>query len=159
MSNQILIKYPGILPSPQLDTHNLKQQSNLLRTKMDSGHSRVRRRFKSVPTIMESSWNFTSSESSAFEGFIVHALNAGTSWFLMNILTPSGLVEHEVRFITSPMEDYKPLSLNLWEYKAKIEIKKRAIISEEQTIDALLSPKTTTQFTSGLKNAINSYQE
>jgi hypothetical protein len=159
MAESTLIKYPSNLPSPSLDTHSLKQQSNLLRTKMDSGHARVRRRFKSVPTIMTASWRCKAEEAAFFEGFITHALGGGVSPFLMNVLTPLGVIEHEVRFITSPLEDYQPISPVWWEYKAKIEIKQREIISEQQTVDELLKPNNSTQFTSGVKNAIDSYQE
>jgi hypothetical protein len=159
MANLILIKYPSNLPSPLLSSHALKQQSNLLRTKMDSGHSRSRRRFKSVPTVMSATWHCKNEKAAAFEGFITHALHDCTAWFLLDILTPNGLIEHEVKFITSPLEEYKPLSLTHWEYKAKIEINKRVIISEQQTVDALLTPNTTTQFTDGVKDAVDSYQE
>ena len=159
MTDSILIKYPSNLPSPLLSSHALKQQSNLLRTKMDSGHSRVRRRFKSAPTIMPASWHCKSDVAAAFEGFVTHALYDCTAWFLMSILTPSGLVEHEVRFITSPLEDCKPLSVSYWEYTAQIEVKQRAVLSEQQTAEALLKPNSTTQFTDGIKEAVNSYQE
>ena len=124
MTTSTLVKFPSNLPAPLLSTHSLKQQSNLLRTKMDSGHARVRRRFKSVPTVMTSSWIMKNDEAVLFEGFITHTLNEGSAWFLMDILTPLGMIEHQVRFITSPLEDYKPVSPLLWSSTAKIEIKK-----------------------------------
>ncbi len=159
MADSMLIKYPSNLPAPLLNSHALKQQSNLLRTTMDSGHARVRRRFKSVPTFMTASWRCNNDDAAAFEGFITHALQGGAAWFLMEVLTPLGMVEHEVRFITSPLEDYKPISAIWWEYHAKIEIKQRAVLSERQTAEALLKPNSTTEFTDGIKEAVNSYQE
>jgi hypothetical protein len=132
MSQLILIKYPSNLPAPLLSTHSLKQQSNLLRTKMDSGHARVRRRFKSVPTVMTATWRCKAEQAAVFEGFITHALGGGVSRFLMNVLTPLGVIEHDVRFITSPLEDYQPISAIWWEYKAKIEIKQRKIMTEDE---------------------------
>lgn len=159
MSNSTLLKFPVNLPAPLLSGYGLKQQSNLLRTKMDSGHARVRRRFKSVPTIMAATFRCKNDIAADFEGFITHALQGGASWFLMDILTPLGLLEHEVRFVASPLEDCKPISVNKWEYKAQIEIKKRKIISEQQTADALLEPNNSTQFADGVNNAVESYQE
>jgi hypothetical protein len=159
MNNESLLKFPASLPKPLLSSHELKQESNLLRTKMDSGHSRSRRRFKSVPTVMAATWHCRSEQAAAFEGFITHALHDCTAWFLLDILTPSGLIAHEVRFITSPLEECKPLSLTHWEYKAKIEINQRKIISEEQTADALLNPNNSTQFINGVNDAVDSYQE
>jgi hypothetical protein len=159
MAESTLIKFPSNLPAPLLSDHSLKQQSNLLRTKMDSGHSRVRRRFKSVPTVNKASWLLKNADAAVFEGFIEHALHGASVWFLMDVLTPLGIVEHEVRFITSPMEDYKALNALWWQYKAKIEINQRQIISEEQTADALLNPNNSTQFINGVNNAVDSYQE
>ena len=159
MATSSLLQFPANLPAPLLSGYGLKQQSNLLRTKMDSGHARVRRRFKSVPTIMTATWRCKNTDASAFEGFVIHALQGGAAWFLMNILTPQGMFLHEVRFITSPLEDYKPISAVWWQYTAKIEIKKIAIISEQQTADAVLEPNTSTQFIDGVKIAVESYQE
>jgi len=157
--NSTLLKFPTNLPAPLLSGYGLKQQSNLLRTKMDSGHARVRRRFKSVPTMMTASWRCKKDDAAAFEGFVIYALHGGASWFLMNILTPLGLVEHEVRFINSPLEDYKPINAVWWEYKAQIEIKQRAVLSEEKTAEAILAPNTSTQFIDGVNDAVESYQE
>jgi hypothetical protein len=42
------------------------------------------------------------------------------------------VIEHEVRFITSPLEDYQPISPVWWEYKAKIEIKQREIMAKDE---------------------------
>lgn len=159
MANSSLLHFPANLPAPLLSGYGLKQQSNLLRTRMDSGHARVRRRFKSVPTFMTASWRCNNDDAAAFEGFIEHALHGASAWFVMKVLTPLGMVEHEVRFVTSPLENYKPLNALWWEYQAKIEIRKRQMLSEEQTADALLKPNSTTQFTDGINNAINSYQE
>lgn len=154
-----LISYPENLPQPQLKALTFKQQSNLLRTIMDSGRARVRRRFQSVPTSMTATWRCKNSDAAAFEGFITHALHDGSAWFTMSIITPLGMAEHEVRFITSPLEDYKPLSAIWWQYKAQIEIKRRQVISEQQTADSILSPNTPQQFIDGVTNAVDSYQE
>ncbi len=159
MANANLLKYPSLLPMPLLSDYGFKQQSNLLRTKMDSGHSRVRRRFKSVPTTNTASWLLKKDEAAAFEGFIEHALHGASAWFVMEVLTPIGMVEHDARFITSPLESYKPYSATHWEYKAQIELKKREIISEQQTAESLLTPNTTTEFINGVKDAVESYQE
>ncbi|NRA56234.1 MAG: hypothetical protein HRU23_18995 [Gammaproteobacteria bacterium] len=154
-----MLNYPDSLPSPLLKPLSFKRQSNVLRTKMDSGQARVRRRFKSVPTSMTATWRCKSTDAAVFEGFITHALHDGSAWFTMNILTPLGLVQHEVRFITSPMENYQPISAIWWQYKAQIEIKHRLVISEQKTADSILSPNTAQQFSDGIKAAIESYQE
>jgi hypothetical protein len=159
MAESTLIKFPSNLPAPLLSDHSLKQQSNLLRTKMDSGHARVRRRFKSVPTVMGTTWHCNKNDALGLEWFVTHQLNWATAYFVMGILTPNGIIEHEVRFITSPLEEYKPIGGGWWEYKAQIEIKHRVILDEQQTVEAIFAPNTPTQFTDGVKAAVDSYQE
>lgn len=159
MTSKLLSEYPGKLSSPLLSGYGLNQQSNLLRTKMDSGHARVRRRFISVPTIMTATWNFRSNDAAIFEGFITHALYGGSAWFLMDILTPLGIAPHEVRFKTNPLEKCKFIDGTWWEYQADVEVNNRAIMSEQQTVEAVLASNTSTQFTNGVKDAVESYQE
>jgi hypothetical protein len=156
MSN--LITYPDSLPRPLLSSLAFKQQSNVLRTEMDSGTARVRKRFSSVPTFMDASWKINATECEAFEGFIEHALNSAVNWFVLAIKTPQGLVEHDVRFVQNPMENYKPISKKFWEYSANIEIKKRKVPTEERTAELLLEPNTTDEFVTGVSDALDNYQ-
>lgn len=153
-----MIKYPSILPLPLLSGTSFKQQSNILRTEMSSGRARQRRRFLSVPTTMPATWQLSSRMAVVFEGFFEHGLKEN-EWFLMNIPTPQGLVEHEVRFINSPMENYKPLGAARWSYQANVEIKKRENPSEEVAINQALSPDNLSKFVDSISNALNKYQE
>ena len=125
--------YPLSLTAPVLSAYALKQEVNLLRPKMNSGHVEARRRFKSAPTFMSLSWSMKKDEAILFEDFISNELNEGSSWFLMDILTPLGMIEHHVRFVTSPLEDYKLVSSTVWSYTAQAEIKKRVIIDKDIT--------------------------
>lgn len=120
-----MIKYPSFLPGPLLAGYGLNQQSNLLRTTMDSGQSRVRRRFKSVPSILPTTWLFTSEQAALFEHFIDEALLGGVAWFEMPIKTPLGIHTGLLRFVESPLENCTTLSPLLWQYKAKAELKIR----------------------------------
>lgn len=151
-----MIKYPSILPYPLLSSTSFKQQSNTLRTEMNSGRARQRRRFLSVPTTMPATWRLSSTLATVFEGFYEHDLKAN-EWFLMDIPTPQGMIEHEVRFINSPMESYKPLGAGKWSYQANIEIKKRQKPTEELAVSTVLHPNTLEQFVNGIANAIENY--
>lgn len=153
-----MIKYPSILPFPLLSSTSFKQQSNILRTEMNSGRARQRRRFLSVPTTMAATWQLNSAMASVLEGFFDRDLKE-CEWFLMKIPTPQGLVEHEVRFINSPMESYKPLGAGRWSYQSNVEIKKRQIASEEQTVNQALYPLTVNAFTASVTNSMNKYLE
>jgi len=125
---------------------------------MNSGRARQRRRFLSVPTTMPATWRLSSTLATVFESFYEHSLKAN-EWFLMDIPTPQGMIEHEVRFINSPMEGYKPLGAGRWSYQANIEIKKREKPSEEQAVASALHPSTLEQLVDGVKDALNTYQE
>ncbi|WP_350635637.1 hypothetical protein [Pseudoalteromonas sp. GW168-MNA-CIBAN-0100] len=153
-----MIKYPSILPFPLLSSTSFKQQSNILRTEMNSGRARQRRRFLSVPTTMAATWQLSKTMATSFEGFYENSLK-DNEWFLMKIPTPQGLVEHEVRFVNSPMENYKPIGSGRWNYQANIEVKKREPVSEEIMTKNLLLPKTLEQFVYSIEAAIKSYEE
>lgn len=153
-----MIKYPSILPYPLLSSTSFKQQSNTLRTEMNSGRARQRRRFLSIPTTMSATWRLSSRLATVFEGFYEHDLKAN-EWFLMDVPTPQGMIEHEVRFINSPMESYKPLGADKWSYQANIEIKKREKPSEEEALNQALNPLTASTFTEFVINSINKYLE
>ena len=125
---------------------------------MNSGRARQRRRFLSVPTTMAATWQLSNRKATVFEGFFEHDLKEN-EWFLMDIPTPKGMIEHEVRFINSPMEGYKPLGAGKWSYQANIEIKKRQKPSSIETANAAVSPSDLDQFVENITIALNSYKD
>ncbi|WP_105215690.1 hypothetical protein [Pseudoalteromonas sp. T1lg22] len=154
----MLISYPKDLKLPLLSSHGLAQKPNLLRTEMSSGRARQRKRFQSVPTILSASWKLNPYQAQLFEGFVTHGTGDAVNWFVMPLLTPQGVVEHEVRFIQSPLESCS-FSGGFWNYSANIEIKKRQVISEEVTATQLLAPNSIQQFVDGISAALDTYQE
>ena len=152
----MLIKYPNDLKLPLVSSHRLSQNSNLLRTDMASGRARQRKRFQSVPTTMGATWKLNKYQAQILEGFVTHGVNDAVNWFLMPVRTPQGLIEHEVRFINSPLESCI-YNGGFWNYSANIEIKKRQVVSEEATANRLLEPNTIEQFVNGIANAIENY--
>lgn len=77
----------------------------------------------------------------------------------MKIPTPRGLVEHQVRFMKSPLENYKPLGAGKWQYQANIEVKRYQKPNEEQTVNTVLKPNTFEEFVNGVSDALDTYQE
>ena len=94
-----LVSYPIGLKLPLLSAFRSSQMSNLVRTQMESGTARVRRRFRSVPTTMNASWRLKEQHAEIFEGFITYGTEDAINWFVMPIATPQGTTDHEVRFI------------------------------------------------------------
>ncbi|WP_283709820.1 hypothetical protein [Pseudoalteromonas prydzensis] len=154
----MMVNYPLSLPLPRLKEVSYKRQSNILRTEMSSGRARQRRRFLSVPTFMEATWRFRKDEAVSFEGFVDHGVQL-TGWFLMDILTPKGVVKHQVRFVKEPLENFKPISALVWQYQAQVEIKEYKAASEEEAVNSTLAPQTLEQFVNGVENALSTYQE
>ena len=151
------ITYPyQQLPSPHFESSGIKQKSNLLKTEMSSGRTRVRQQFKSVPANMSMRWRLTPAQAEFFLGWVAHVLDGAVSPFILNMRSPSGVGSHEVRFLTHPLEDEKP-SGSKWIYKTKMEVKKLPVITEQQTADVLMSPGTAQQFIDGVDTALTNY--
>lgn len=154
----MLVKYPKDLKLPLVSSHRLSQNSNLLRTDMASGRARQRKRFQSVPTTMGATWKLNKYQAQILEGFVTHGVNDAVNWFLMPVRTPEGVIEHEVRFIQSPLESCT-YNGGFWNYSANIEIKKRQVVSEEATANRLIEPNTFDEFVNGVSDALDTYQE
>lgn len=115
-----MLVYPDNLPAPLLNGYALKRQSNITRTKMVSGRARFRRPFLRVPTRVSVSWKMPAAKAELFEGFVEHAL--GADWFQLQLLTPDGLVLHQVRLLTDPRQQAKPIDSRTWQYQATLEV-------------------------------------
>ncbi|WP_085065464.1 hypothetical protein [Pseudoalteromonas sp. TB51] len=153
-----MINYPSSLPLPRLKDAAYKRQPNILRTEMSTGRARQRRKHLSVPTHMEATWRLRKDEATVFEGFVDDGVNL-IDWFLMDILTPRGVVKHQVRFMKDPLENMKPISALVWQYQAQIEMKEYKAASEEEAANSLVKPHTVASFVSSISNSINNYLE
>lgn len=151
-----MIKYPTGLKYPLLSSTSFKQQSNILRTEMGSGRARQRQLYDSVPTMMAATWRLSRNQAIIFEGFIEIV---GITWFLMKVLTPRGLVDHQVRFTKSPLENFKPLGSGKWEYQTNVEIKKYIGPTQEQVVSQILKPKELIDFVNGIDAALKNYED
>lgn len=129
-------RYPdNKLPLPQLKSYSVKRASSALKTKMDSGYQRKRRRFKNTPSIVSIKFLFSSSEFELFEGWYHNVLLEGQHWFNMPVKTAAGLVEHACRF--SGDYAHKPLTQKLWQVTAKLEVNALQTISDDETISRI----------------------
>lgn len=126
--------YPSQLPMPVQTGYGLQHVSPFMRSDMQSGRSRNRRMFTSVPSQVSVQWFFTNeAEAQLFEGWFRDDLGAkdGENWFTMTLQTPLGLQPYECRFI----EMYRGPTLvafNKWQISASIEIRERPIVAEDE---------------------------
>lgn len=134
-----LVHWPDNLPLPLLNGHGYTPGNNLIESKVESGHTRTRRKSKSVPDTMPVKFLFNTEEAALFEGWFHHMINDGQDWFLMKIKVPTGLIKHEVKF-KPPPKKMTALSATLWRKDAVLWVKNRNVINQDTT-DLLSSHK------------------
>ena len=123
------IDFPAGLPLPLRNGYDTNHVSPMMRTEMQAGRARQRRRYTSVPTMVSVSWIMTDQQAQLFEGFFRWTLVDGTEWFNLTLLTPMGLKPYEARFA----EMYNGPTLtgrDLWTFTAELEIKDRQTIAD-----------------------------
>jgi len=152
----VYLRWPEKLPLPLLKKHSITPGNPLIESKLDSGYSRVRRRFESVPDTMPASWLFSDVEASLFNGFYEHALNAGANSFVLPVLLPEGLIDHVVRF-KPPIKKLQPLSKKLWRLDANLWIERRFVWDANNTTMEYLEPKSIQDVVESTDSILDTY--
>jgi hypothetical protein len=122
------IDYPADLPLPLRSGYGLNHVSPMMRTELESGRARQRRRYTSVPSIASVAWVFTQSEAQLFEAWFRWTLSDGVEWFNATLRTPLGLMPYECRFV----EMYSGpdlVGMDRWQLGASLEIRERQTLS------------------------------
>ena len=135
-----LAEYPTALPVPLREGYGLRHVSPLMRTKMQSGRERQRRRFTSVPSMVPVAFLLTEHQAQLFEAWYRVGITDGADWFkcpLKTSLDESGIVSwYEVRF-TDVYKGPELVGLD-WRITAELEIRERQTLSESDAIDLML---------------------
>ena len=116
--------WPDFLPPPMLAEYSLKPKSRTVRTDMDSGTVRVRRRFTRSPTTATASWSFDESQFGLFEWWFDNIVDGGAAWFSGPAINGTGRINVQCRFIDGQDGPYeaKPQGAGLWRVTAQLEI-------------------------------------
>ena len=85
------IAWPSTLPPPTVEGYGLSPQEAVLRTDMESGPARQRRRFRQTPTRISVRWMFTEFEFALFEAWYKYHADEGGQWFEITLLGGLGL--------------------------------------------------------------------
>lgn len=118
------IDFPVGLPLPLRSGYDVNHASPLMRSEMQSGRARQRRRYTSVPSLASVSWIFNQSEAQFFEAWFRWQLSDGTEWFNARLRTPMGLMAYECRFAemyTGPLL----VGVDRWQVQAQLELRDR----------------------------------
>ena len=122
------LNYPDSLPYPTRDNYGLNHVSPFTRTPMDSGRSRQRRSFSSVPTNVTVSWMFTEQETLIFESWFRDTIHDGADWFNCPLKTPIGSKPYVCRF-TEMYKGPTPDGICMWRITAALEIWERPLLA------------------------------
>ena len=122
------ITWPTTLPPPSVEGYGLTPQEAVLRTDMESGPARQRRRFRQTPTRITVRWLFLETQFALFEAWYKYHADEGGQWFEITLLGGLGLLPHEARF--TRQFEARLLSARRWEVKGELEIRERPTLDE-----------------------------
>ncbi|CAB4122137.1 hypothetical protein UFOVP26_90 [uncultured Caudovirales phage] len=120
------LTFPSTLPGVLSNSYGFKPQSAIVRTEVDAGYARVRRRFNQAPTEIDVKWNFTQTQLGIFEKFFENDLYDGASWFYINLFNGTGQSTYTARFKT-PYSASTIAREFMWEVTATLEVMARPL--------------------------------
>ena len=122
------IRWPEGLPLPTIEGYGISPGEAILRTEMEAGPARQRRRFTDVPSRIAVRWVMDRDEFAFFEAWYRWAAAEGGAWFEIELLGGLGLVPQEARF--TRQFEARPYRGRLWEVVSQLEIRVRPTLSE-----------------------------
>lgn len=116
-----------LLRMPMREGYGFTPVSPLMRTNMESGRAKQRRRYLGTPTRTPVTWRFRhEGQCQLFESWYKHIIGDGASWFISKLKTPEGIKQYKCRFTdiyTGPLLD----GLD-WVYTAELELWERPVL-------------------------------
>lgn len=131
----MIIRFPESLPKPTRN-YSVDIENSAVRSNMDSGRIRQRRRFTASQNSLSVKWELTDEEFQIFESFVFHALSGGTGWFEADLLTGNGIVPHKVRFQKGRYKAAYRGFMN-WLVTATLDVDDINRLTEEELVDQL----------------------
>lgn len=125
-----LPEYPhDLLPMPLREGYGLNHVSPLMRTDMQSGRAKQRRRYKSTPSEATVIWMFTQEgQAQLFEAWYADMISDGAVWFYMKLRSPLGIQPYKCRFIDIYDGPQLVPNSNFWRFSATLELWERPIV-------------------------------
>ena len=91
-----------------------------MRTPMDSGLARHRRRFRVFPIVQSVQFLLTQAQFATYSDFTENDLNGWASWFMLMIRDAQGVRLARCRFIKAPSEELVAAT-GLWRVSGQVE--------------------------------------
>lgn len=130
-----MIAWPDTLPLPTVEGYGIQPGDAILRTEMEAGPARQRRRFTQVPSRVSVRWIMRRDQFALFEAWYRWQAKEGGAWFEIELLGGLGLLTQEARFTRQFQAQL--LGGTLWEIRSELEIRERPVLTGE-ALDVLL---------------------
>lgn len=131
-----MIAWPETLPLPTVKGYGIQPGDAILRTEMEAGPARQRRRFTQVPSRVSVRWIMRRDQFALFEAWYRWQAKEGGAWFEIELLGGLGLLTQEARFTRQFQAQL--LGGTLWEIRSELEIRERPVL-DEGLLNLLLS--------------------
>jgi hypothetical protein len=113
--------WPATLPAPTIEGYSLTPIDPVIRTDMESGSARARRRSAARNDRVAVAWIFTDAQMATFRAWFDGDGAGGSAWFSLSLaIGSSGLTAQSCRFTAIWKADLLP-GLN-WRVTASLEI-------------------------------------
>lgn len=116
--------WPTSLPVALAAGYGYAPQQAFVRTDMDQGPARQRRRFTSAPTIYSVSWLMSEAQFGIFESWFRDEANDGAEWFEIQLRGGTGMQTVEARFMTGWSVERVA---SMYKIEAQLEVRNRPI--------------------------------
>ena len=120
--------WPDRLPLPTIESYGIQPGEAILRTEMEAGPARQRRRFTNVPSRITVRWVMRAEQFLLFESWYRWAAAEGGAWFEIDLLGGLGLLPQEARF--TRQFEARPYRGRLWEVTSELEVRARPTLSD-----------------------------
>ena len=115
--------WPATLPTPLVDGYELSPSDQTIRTDMEIGSARQRRRTVARNDHVSVAWVFDETQMTSFRAWFddaVAGVAGGAAWFTTQLRIGSGLESREARFIGPWSGQYDGQH---WRIAAKLEVR------------------------------------
>ena len=103
------INFPKTLPYPTVQGYAIKPGEAIVRTEMEAGPERQRRRYTQTPSRITVKWIFNLEQFAVFEAWYKYYAQEGGEWFYITLFNG-----------------------RLWEISSELEIRDRPTLSEDE---------------------------
>lgn len=130
------VTWPSTLPAPLLSGYQFAPDATTIKTDMDSGPARVRRRYTSGNTPVQATWVFTTLQLAIFEAWFVQQAFSGAAWFSIPLRNGLGRQTVTARIPSGTYTAAMAEGGN-WKLSAALEVRDRPLLTPAQLVPYL----------------------